>query len=913
MPQLAFTVTTVIMDTQGNETNVSVTLDRSTSTMTITTDVPDSSLDAVKVCENGLLASETTKSVAQPVLYTYDALERLIARKDPRHTQTAQWDYNTDNALLTAQRDAAGNQANYAYYIQGQLGASQIKSITNSMNKVEYRSYNARGQQTHAWGQAAYPIEYAFNEFGERISMTTYRTGDATDVWTQSEWPMVPPVGDLTTWSYDEATGLLTVKTDAAGGAVNYEYTTAGRMSDRYWARPDSQGNPLHTAYIYDSSTGERTGVDYADTTPDITYTFDRLGRINLVTDATGSRNFLYNSDLRLNGETISSFYGTDKLITRNYETGTPEKSMIGRYTGFEVGVAADPDEDHSVSYRFDAYGRLNSVNDANSAYSYTYLANSNLLETMASPVHITTYSYETERNLKTMVDNVVSGSSLSKYSYSYDALGRRTNRVQEGSAFAQASFDAFGYNDRSEATVSERYLGTDTSDTNNPVINDAFNYQYDPIGNRLSSSSASGSVNYTTNALNQYSAVAASSTVNLTHDEDGNLTAHGDWTYKWNAENHLIEAYSFTENKKLNFIYDYLGRRVQEDVTEISTDTLLSSERFLYDDWNLIAKYSLQTSNFELQTSYTWGLDLSETLQGAGGVGGLLSAQEVSGAHQGIYHFNFDVNGNVTEVLNNSGNLAAHYEYDPFGNLVYSSGSYAIANSYRFSTKYFDEGTELYYYGYRYYDPQIGRWLSRDPLGVRAGPNLFCFIFNNPSNFWDFIGLAKTTVKVQTEIRQSHVSGPLGGKYEGGVKTEHSVTVDTSSGTISSESSKVHDSTKVNWDGSTNTKPGTGDLNSNLTQNSDGSFNLNMTGDADNPHLPSPHINYDIDVTIDSSGEVTNIDGSMDGFPSTSVDVNGETVFDNPEGDLKQLWGDSDTDVSDGNLDLDKQGKPCP
>lgn len=84
------------------------------------------------------------------------------------------------------------------------------------------------------------------------------------------------------------------------------------------------------------------------------------------------------------------------------------------------------------------------------------------------------------------------------------------------------------------------------------------------------------------------------------------------------------------------------------------------------------------------------------------------------------------------------------------------------------------------------------------------------------------------------------------------------------------------------------------------------------MKGDADNPHLPSPHINYDIDVTIDSSGEVTNIEGGMDGFPSTTIDVNGEPVFDNQEGDLSQLWGDDDVKINDENLDLSKQGKPC-
>jgi RHS repeat-associated protein len=255
-------------------------------------------------------------------------------------------------------------------------------------------------------------------------------------------------------------------------------------------------------------------------------------------------------------------------------------------------------------------------------------------------------------------------------------------------------------------------------------------------------------------------------------------------------------------------------------------------------------------------------------------------------------------------------------YEYSPFGQIVRSSGSYADANAFRFSTKYLDTETGFYYYGYRHYDSATGRWLSRDPLGERVGPNLFCFIFNNAVDFWDLLGLAKVTVKVTTEIRQDKVYGPLGGKYEGGVKTEHSVTVDTDTGKISNDTSKIHDSTKVNWDGSTETKPGAGELNAKLTPNDDGSFNLNMNADADNPHLPSPHINYDVDVTINSSGEVTNLDGGMDGFPSSTVDINGGNVFDNPEepgifGPLS-LMGDDDTKITDDNTDLSQQGKPC-
>jgi len=571
--------------------------------------------------------------------------------------------------------------------------------------------------------------------------MATFRSGDATNLWTQSTWPAAPPTGDTTTWVYDEATGLLTAKTDATSESVTYDYTTAGRMSDRYWARLDTQSNPLKTSYAYSSLTGERTAVDYADATPDITYTFDRLGRLDVVTDATGSRDFDYAADLQLKSETIASFYGTDKRITRTYESGTPGTNVVGRYTGLGVGIALDTDGDYGVTYGFDSYGRLNYVADQNDTFTYGYLANSNLLVTLTSPVHSTAYVYEPNRNVKTIVDNVVSSVSVSKYTYSYDDLRRRTSRIQEGSEFAQSSFDAFEYNDRSEVIDSKRYLGTDVSDLTSPVVSDAFAYAFDPIGNRTQSSGGIlPATTYTTNELNEYTAISGVSAA-PDHDEDGNLTEQGNWIYKWNAENRLIEAYSFAEDKKLEFVYDYLGRRVEKKVTQISTTTVTDEEQFLYDGWNLVAVYDVSNSNALVKT-HTWGLDLSQTLQGAGGVGGLLGVEELTGTHQGVYAFAFDVNGNVSEVLNAAGSVVAHYEYSPFGEVIWSSGSYADANVWRFSSKYFDSETELYYYGFRYYDPVTGRWISKDPIRERGGLNLYGFVLNAPTRFVDLLGL---------------------------------------------------------------------------------------------------------------------------------------------------------------------------
>ena len=88
------------------------------------------------------------------------------------------------------------------------------------------------------------------------------------------------------------------------------------------------------------------------------------------------------------------------------------------------------------------------------------------------------------------------------------------------------------------------------------------------------------------------------------------------------------------------------------------------------------------------------------------------------------------------------SGANVAHYEYGPFGEVTASTGDLAVGNPFRFSTKYWDDETGLGYWGYRYYDPITGRWLSRDPIGERGGENIYGFIQNDPVDVIDNLGL---------------------------------------------------------------------------------------------------------------------------------------------------------------------------
>ncbi len=135
---------------------------------------------------------------------------------------------------------------------------------------------------------------------------------------------------------------------------------------------------------------------------------------------------------------------------------------------------------------------------------------------------------------------------------------------------------------------------------------------------------------------------------------------------------------------------------------------------RFIYDGWNLVGE-TRSTATGVSTNWYVWGLDMSGSIQGAGGVGGLLFANFWGNSRN---YFGYDGNGNVSDlVAAGDGSLRAHYEYDPFGNTVFEEGIYTTVNPFRFSTKYWDTDTKLAYYGFRYYSPGMGRWVSKDPV----------------------------------------------------------------------------------------------------------------------------------------------------------------------------------------------------
>jgi RHS repeat-associated protein len=473
------------------------------------------------------------------------------------------------------------------------------------------------------------------------------------------------------------------------------------------------------------------TSTNYSDTTPDIAMAYDALGRQTAQSNGLSTSTFSYNSsNLQLDTETIA--YNLDgqpgadftRVIDRSQDT-------LSRESGWQLKNGTTIEND--VQYQYSVtQGRLSKVRRGDipvpQEFDYTYTAQSNLIASITSPAHTVSNAYEPDRNiLRSKVNKKLDTTPVSSYFYTMNHYGQRIGVATGGIAFTGSPSWVWGYNDKGEIVKADHSTNTNFSRA----------YAYDGIGNRTSGGGLNppSQTSYTANILNQYSAI---NSLNPVHDDDGNMTSgplpanvNANSTLLWDAENRLIEA-QVNSGATVNFVYDSQSRRIAETLGGATTI-------YVYDGWNPIAEYN---TTYVLTKSYTWGLDLSGSMQGAGGVGGLLSVTDSTGT----YFPTFDGNGNVSEYLDTNGDFVAHYEYDPFGKTVVATGSKAQDFAHRFSTKPLDLTTGLYYYGYRFYDPETGRWPSRDPIEEEGGINLYGFVGNDGVGGVDVLGMEEMT-----------------------------------------------------------------------------------------------------------------------------------------------------------------------
>ena len=532
----------------------------------------------------------------------------------------------------------------------------------------------------------------------------------------------------ITTWIYGTTTGHLDRKQYADTKGTDYTYTAAGRMLTRVWARG------ITTTYGY--THGVMISTDYSDSTPDVLITYEPLGRKSTVTQAGQSKITSTYDPANLAPDTETVQYDLDHNGTYEF-TRLLDRSRdsLNRDSGFQLKDGTTIENQATYGY-FATDGRLLNViggGDVSSpqTFSYGYVSNSNLLQTVTGPIHTVTNIWEATRDVLDTKENKVGSTVISNYDYAVNAIGQRTGVTTSGSAFPNLPSWAWAYDSLGQVTSADSSVAT--SDRA---------YQYDAIGNRKKSDDSltlPTSDNYTSNALNQYSAVAS---VSPSYDDDGNATAYPlpvalttNSTLVWDAENRQIS--STVGSSTTTYLYDAQSRR-------IAKTTGATSILYVYDAWNCIAEYtqSVPAVSAVLSKTRLWGTDLSGSLQGAGGVGGLLS-ETINNQPSTLNYFpTYDGNGNISEYLASNGTTSAHFEYDPFGNTVVNTDT-TNQFAYRFSTKPLAFATGLYYYGYRYYDPVTGRWPSRDSIEEKGGVNLYGFSVNNGVDKRDILGMS--------------------------------------------------------------------------------------------------------------------------------------------------------------------------
>ncbi|MCB1224727.1 MAG: RHS repeat-associated core domain-containing protein [Verrucomicrobiales bacterium] len=332
--------------------------------------------------------------------------------------------------------------------------------------------------------------------------------------------------------------------------------------------------------------------------------------------------------------------------------------------------------------------------------------------------------------------------------------------------------------------------------------------FAYDAAGNRKEIARDGMTATYQSNAANQYAQIATGTeVVEPVYDELGNLLEDDRNTYTWDADIHLMSVTRKAGDSPASateFRYDPLHRRLAR-VTESET-TL-----FIYDGWNVIAENTAisnpqsEISNPPQQSArLVWAEDLSSTLQGADGIGGLMSSRLTpeKDQHPTTYLFHYDSNGNVI-LLTSAADAtpAARYAYDALtqspppatsgfamrftqavsrqypgarlGQTLTATGLAAHVNRYQFSTKPIERGSGLAYFGFRYYDPVTGRWPSRDPIEEKGGFNLYGFVNNETISESDVLGfgiihwLAKAAISemlvILAGIIQNHCAELVG------------------------------------------------------------------------------------------------------------------------------------------------------
>ncbi len=683
-----------------------------------------------------------TWGATYPVRYTYDGAGRL------KKMET----YRDESALGAFAANAnpeawpAGDSTTWEYY----PGKNLLKQKRDAANVGALYGYDNRGRMsTRTWARGVVTT-YGYNTAGQ-MRTTTYSDGTPNVTMTYDAQGRVVTLTD--------GTGTRTFTYDAAGRRLGELYT-AGRVDGLHFVHDDAgrqvgyaltdengwatwqgwgYGNDGHQSgvmtpegwvgYSYNPNSHwpqTRSFATYADSSALGSYLpvyvnahaySDGLGRLvraetigknGSTLNTSLSRTYAYNEK----GQRDRVTYETGDYWTYNYNA---RNEVTGGQKWYDnLAQDGNPDQwsnaavgNSQHAYTFDAIGNRKT---ALTAFGQSTSIMSNALNQTVS------------RNLSYQAKFSGVANPLTTVSVSVNGAQKPTWRERDGAWMSYSTFIS-GAGKWSPVSVTEMLSGQP------PTEKTGFKF------------------------MERILASTGTAPISLGYDLDGNQTIDPRWDHTWDAENrliksqlrqHVIDFNPTMPNERITYTYDAQWRRATKKVETRASATapwvIQTHMRYAYEGWNLIAEWEIKTSPVKLTRTHHWGIDLSGTRSGAGGVGGLvMTRHHTLAGHNAVKSTipAYDDGSNIIGYLDTAdGKLVAEYEYGPFGEPLRETGPLAKAHPHRWSSKYTDEETGFSYYGYRYYVPQSGRWLSRDPIEEKGGLGLYSFVFND-ANYW--------------------------------------------------------------------------------------------------------------------------------------------------------------------------------
>ncbi|MBU7036333.1 MAG: RHS repeat protein [Theionarchaea archaeon] len=682
-------------------------------------------------------------------LFTYDLLGRVTKKEFPLLSGQAQRSYieaifdDTNRKItiidqlrhhIVQEYDRLGRLQSSRWYTgtygSGTLYATVsyawlyndlISTVTNPLNQMQTYTYDFLGRAL----QISYPdsssVSWSYDDSNNKVTLTNGRGYDKIGWFNwlgqlvKVEEEYTADTFATTTYQYNEV-GNLTSFTDAESHTTSYTYTSLFGVTRITY--PDSTWEE----YQYNNVGNVTSLTDAEDNETTITYdSLNRLLQVQYQDTSTVTVTYDLNSNVvRMDDDAIS----TGDYTENTYDSW---ERIISETRHISI-------EAYIVSYQYDIAGRLIKLTYPDTmeiTYSYDDLNRITDVKRYVDGSNDEIILDNVQYNVESLLTQVDYGNDL-RATFSYDSRDRiSTIDLKNGETFfldLDYTYDnnsnitqlANAWRDTSDSwhsnTESYSYDGLDRL-TSASCTSWSHTYSYDKTGNRI----GKDGITYTVNSVNEVTAL--SNDTSFSYNSNGNMTERttstDSWVYTYDYANRLtgVEKNSATLGE---YKYDGIGRRLQVAENGVTTRYIYFGANVLYEE------------NSNGSASYIYGPT------------GRIAKRTTIQGESNIFYYHTDHIGSTRQITDNDKNIVAAITYHPFGEACIEEGS----EDYLFSGQERDI-TGLYYCGARYYDPEIGRFITRDPFkGMISNPqslNGYSYCQNNPVRYVDPMGLDRT------------------------------------------------------------------------------------------------------------------------------------------------------------------------